>query len=218
MESPSPETGRRERKRHHTMDHLAATAFRLFEAHGYDAVTMESVASHADVAKGTLYNHFPVKEALLAHQFHAELAAGLEALREAIAAQSGFAARLRYLLAASAQWCEGRRDYLPHYLQFRLAGPDAAARYRGDRGASSGIDRAFGALIRSGLEDGSLRPGQDADRLTAFLQHLHLGALMHWLATPGLDLRAEFDAMVDFFLAGASSGGADAARRRGNGQ
>jgi hypothetical protein len=32
-------TGRRERKRLQTLDHLAATAFALFEQHGYDAVT-----------------------------------------------------------------------------------------------------------------------------------------------------------------------------------
>ena len=55
--SPSPiEAGRRERKRIQTLDHLAATAFSLFEQHGYDAVTMEQIAAQADVSKGTLYN------------------------------------------------------------------------------------------------------------------------------------------------------------------
>ena len=47
--------GRRERKRSRTLDHLAATAFALFEARGYDAVTMEQVAAEADVASvGTM--------------------------------------------------------------------------------------------------------------------------------------------------------------------
>ncbi|CAJ0730919.1 hypothetical protein R77592_02498 [Ralstonia mannitolilytica] len=59
-------TGRRERKRLQTLDHLAATAFALFEQHGYDAVTMEQIAAQADVSKGTLYNHFPLKEGSIA--------------------------------------------------------------------------------------------------------------------------------------------------------
>ena len=35
-----PQGSRRERKREQTANHLAATAFRLFEAHGYDSVAM----------------------------------------------------------------------------------------------------------------------------------------------------------------------------------
>ena len=53
--NPIPiEAGRRERKRNQTLDHLAATAFSLFEQHGYDAVTMEQIAAQADVSKGTV--------------------------------------------------------------------------------------------------------------------------------------------------------------------
>src|SRR5579872_4211915 len=93
--------GRRERKRERTLDHLAATAFALFEAQGYESVTMEQVAAAADVAKGTLYNHFPVKEALLAHWIHAELAAHIELLALEVARQTRFAPRIWAVLNAS---------------------------------------------------------------------------------------------------------------------
>ncbi|MFS2050031.1 helix-turn-helix domain-containing protein, partial [Variovorax sp. CT11-76] len=73
---PVPEIpGRRERRRVQTLDHVATTAMQLFEAQGYDATTMEQIALRADVAKGTLYNHFATKEAVLAHWIHLELAA-----------------------------------------------------------------------------------------------------------------------------------------------
>ena len=74
------EPGRRERKRQEKLDHIAETAHRLFEAHGYEAVTMEQLAVAADVAKGTLYSHFPVKEAVLAHWLHMQLEQDLEQL------------------------------------------------------------------------------------------------------------------------------------------
>jgi AcrR family transcriptional regulator len=55
------EIGRRERKRLQLLDFLADTAWGLFESEGFAAVTMERIADVADVAKGTLYKHFPVK-------------------------------------------------------------------------------------------------------------------------------------------------------------
>ena len=51
---PRSDPGRRERKRLLQLDHLADTAWALFDAEGYEAVTMERIAAVADVAKGTL--------------------------------------------------------------------------------------------------------------------------------------------------------------------
>ncbi len=108
--------GRRERKHEQTANHLA-----LFEAQGYEAVTMEQIAEQADDAKGTLYKHFPVKEALLAHQFRLEIAGGMLQIQDTLKRQSGFRARMSALLTASAQWNRARRPYLASYLRYRMA-------------------------------------------------------------------------------------------------
>ncbi len=202
-----PPAGRRQRKRNQTLDHLAATAFDLFEAHGYDAVTMEQIAAQADVAKGTLYNHFPVKEALLAHQFHGELAAGLQQLRAALDGLGSFQARLCYLLSASADWCEARRGYLPHYLRFRFLdlGPGRFGQSDGEGAPMrSGMDLAFDALMAAGQQSGELRRDLPSGQLATLFHHLYLGALMRWLAASESDLRAEFAATVDLFFHGAA--------------
>ena len=213
-----PPAGRRQRKRSQTLDHLAATAFDLFETHGYDAVTMEQIAAQADVAKGTLYNHFPVKEALLAHQFHGELAAGLQQLRAALDGLGSFQARLCYLLSASADWCEARRGYLPHYLRFRFLdlGPGRFGKGGGGNGKGndegngqatpgrSGMDLAFDALMAAAQHSGELRRDLPSRQLATLFHHLYLGALMRWLAAPAADLRAEFAAIVDLFFHGAA--------------
>ena len=44
MNDISTELGRRERKRLQQLDHLADTAWTLFEAEGYEAVTMRKIA------------------------------------------------------------------------------------------------------------------------------------------------------------------------------
>ncbi|WP_296223767.1 TetR/AcrR family transcriptional regulator [Ralstonia sp. UBA689] len=199
---PMPiETGRRERKRTQTLDHLAATAFALFEQHGYDAVTMEQIAAQADVSKGTLYNHFPVKEALLAHQFHTELAAGGAQLRPRIESQPDFSSRLSVLLSASADWCNVRRPYLAPYFRYRFASADLAARER-DADKRSGLEAVFTALIGTAQQSGELDTRLDAEHLAGLFEYLYLGALMRWLARPEVDLHEAFAAIINVFLHG----------------
>lgn len=198
--------GRRERKRRQTIDYLATTAFRLFETQGYDAVTMEQIATEADVAKGTLYNHFPVKEALLAYLFHQALASGMPRLRAAIEDQPDFAARMTCVLHASADWSEAHRAYLPHYLRFRLANAEYGGGSNKIGHSRSGLDQMFEALIRAGQETGELRGDFPAAQLAHMFQFLYLGAMMRWLALPGGDLRREFDAVLDLFLRGLMHG------------
>ena len=47
MSDPT-QANRRERKRLQQLDHLADTAWALFEAQGFEAVTMEAVAAAAE--------------------------------------------------------------------------------------------------------------------------------------------------------------------------
>ncbi|GAA5787485.1 TetR/AcrR family transcriptional regulator [Chitiniphilus shinanonensis] len=198
--SPATEAGRRERKRQQTLDHLADTAWTLFREHGFDAVTMEAIAARADVAKGTLYKHFPVKEALLRHRFHRDLAAGLPALLRELALLPTAAARLHAFFRHNADWSIGHREFLAHYVRFRLGEVGAA-----DEASHSGLERLFAELIAAGQQHGEFRRGHEPAMLARHLQYLHLGALLRWLHTPALDLRAEFAGMLDLFLHGVEA-------------
>lgn len=195
MTAPT-EPGRRERKRAQTLNHLADTAFALFEAHGYDAVTMEQIAAAADVAKGTLYNHFPVKEALLVHRFHREFADGVAELRSQIEAAPHFGGRLAVVLAASARWCRAHRTYLMPYYRYRFTRD----------GERSGSEDAFAALIAVGQQSGEVRSDLPAAQLAVMLKQLYFGATWRWLHVPGLDLDVEFSAIIDLFMNGAAAG------------
>lgn len=191
-------SGRRERKRAQTLNHLAATAFALFEEHGFDAVTMEQIAAAADVAKGTLYNHFPVKEALLGHQFHAEFDQGMVDLRDRVAAQPDLRGRLRVVLTASAQWCRARRPYLMPYFRYRFTSEDSQR---------SNSQNAYGALIAAAQQAGEVRRDLDSDHLALLFKQLYFGAVWRWLTLAERDLDAEFAAILDLFLDGARIAG-----------
>jgi len=55
---------RRARKKARTRAEIRAVARRLFEARGFDAVTIADIAAEADVAVQTVFNHFATKEEL----------------------------------------------------------------------------------------------------------------------------------------------------------
>jgi AcrR family transcriptional regulator len=189
----------------HMLAHLANIGARLFETEGYESVTMEQIAEEADVAKRTLYNHFPTKEALLAHWLEAELARDLSHLQSGVARRRTFQSRIAYVLDASADWCEQHPTYLLAYLRHRLLTGAASMGCRGaaDHANSGDIAAAWSGLIAQGQQAGELRNELPLDQLVTWFHHLYFAALLRWLTTPGLSLRKEFRAITRLFIEGS---------------
>lgn len=191
------------RKSLRTRQHLAETGFRLFERHGFVAVTMEQIARSAQVARGTLYNHFPVKEALLVHAMHDQLAADLHDLFAGLADKPDFMARAASLLEASADWWVPRRKYVAPYVRYRFQQLDMP------EGKQSGDDSAMRdawlQLIEPAQYSGTLRADVPAERLAQYLHYLYLSELMRWRADPARPLADGLADMLEFFCRGAAS-------------
>ncbi len=188
--------GRRERKRQQTADQLADTAWRMFEAHGFENVTMESIAAEADVAKGTLYNYFPIKEALLRHKFHGELQQHAPKILEEIMQLPNCRDKLAAFMQVNAEWTEARRPYVAHYLKYRMV---EGSEQRAQR---SGMDLLFGALLEPGFHSGELKSTLSLDDAVHYLSYLYLAAMMRWLQKEDRPLIEELNAMIDLFFDG----------------
>ncbi|RKU03609.1 TetR/AcrR family transcriptional regulator [Burkholderia sp. Nafp2/4-1b] len=196
--------GRRARKRIQMLAHLADTGARLFDAYGYDAVTMEQIAAQADVAKRTLYNHFATKEAVLAHWLEGELARDLAHLQRDVARRKTFASRLACVLDASAAWCEQHPVYLLAYLRHRFLSI-GVAQAEGVNENGSDIALVWQRLIAAGQQSGELNPALAADQLATWFHHLYLAAMLRWLTVPRLSLKREFQAVAKLFVEGAQA-------------
>src|SRR6266704_3882090 len=57
--------GRRERHKQQTRERLLDAAIECFLEKGYDETTVDQIAARADVARATVFNHFPEKERFL---------------------------------------------------------------------------------------------------------------------------------------------------------
>lgn len=66
MSEPS---GLRARKKERTRDAIGDAAVSLFLAHGFDRVSVNDIATAAEISKPTLFRYFPTKEDLVLHRF-----------------------------------------------------------------------------------------------------------------------------------------------------
>ena len=102
QDDASPPEGLRARKRRQTRQRIAEAGLRLFRKNGFEATTLDAIATAADISRRTLFHYFDSKEAILAawesgveDAFRAALAEGspdaipLDAIRDALLAVIG---------------------------------------------------------------------------------------------------------------------------------
>jgi AcrR family transcriptional regulator len=192
--------------------HLSETAFRLFESQGYDAVSMEQVAAEADVAKATLYSYFPVKEALIAHRFREDIAAGMTGRAAALASYDTFDARMRYLLRESGVWHAARKAYLPAYIRF-LVSQSSYAEAACDKTYDSGTLQILTHMFQAAQQTGEVTTVQTAGQIAWSFQYLLFGAVSAWLNDPASSLPERFIASFDLVMHGVAARPAEAPQR-----
>lgn len=195
----SPTPGRRARKNQQASAHLLECAWRLFEDQGYETVTMEAIARAADVARGTLYKYFPVKEAFIQHRFHADLQLRRSAARAVAFDIAGIAERFQYVFKIEAAYAESMRAYVGPYLYYRLSGLQREQ----DPIERASFEGLILDLLLQGQHDGEIVTDTSAGQMAEYLVFLRLATLMRWLSAPAAPLAPRYEEMIQLFLRGA---------------
>ncbi|HKI55642.1 MAG TPA: helix-turn-helix domain-containing protein [Trueperaceae bacterium] len=170
----------RERKKADRRQRIFDAAMRLFEDRGFQATTFDAIARAAEVSRGTVFNYFPYKEAILIEYFGLRL----EALRQALQdrrEQHGAApvGELFFLFDALARFVEShRRLVLP--LSYELLNPDP------ERSRAAYLALPLGDLLLDVLararQEGSVREDYSRERLARTLANVYFITVMQWAA------------------------------------
>jgi len=165
-------------------DKLLVAARAAFAADG-DGASLEGIARAADVGIGTLYRHFPTREALVEAVYAAELdqitaapAALLEkhppdrALREWMGQYAGFIAAKRGIMGTlRAGWASGRiatpttRERVTAAIESMLRPAAAAGTLRGDVEAADVTAMLLGIFLSTSVSETSEQTGRLLDLL-----------------------------------------------------
>ncbi len=188
---------RREWKKRETRQSLMDAALRLFQESGYDATTVKDITEAAGVAKGTFFNYFDTKEAILP----AIAAHRLGQLREALTPERGAPEspvgriKLALRLVAEDPLCEQQ-------LAQRLF---AAILRRRETNLGHALRDVLAEQVREGQAAGEIRDDLDPVYLAGVIRALFFQQLAMWHQDHRpADLPALIDASVDLLVDGAA--------------
>jgi AcrR family transcriptional regulator len=172
-------------------EHLLAAAVAAFSADGPE-ITLESIARNAGVGIGTLYRHFPSREALVDAAYRSELARLCDSVPGLL--ESGPADRaLRAWLELFGEYMTTKRGMADALRMVIASGGDPFAESRGR------LLAAFSALLSAGAADGTLRADVNAADVLASASGI-------WLAAGEPEQRAQARRLVNLLMDGLRYG------------
>jgi TetR/AcrR family transcriptional regulator, cholesterol catabolism regulator len=196
------EQSRRERKKGETRDRIFEAAIRLFRERGFEKTTVDAIVEVADVAKGTFFNYFPRKEAVLAYLSERRLEEVEADLAGALAHAKPARDRLIAIFTSAASAYEGDRElsgYVFKELMSRAFQPteDVSLRWQ----------RLCLEVIEEGRASGELRRDVDPARAESLLASVYIATVYLWLECPelGYDLRTEVRERLELVLDGLAT-------------
>lgn len=198
------------KKSERTKRQIFGAAHALFLEKGFTATSLNDIAEAAGVAKGTLYNHYPVKGDLLmeAQELSVER---LARLAGEIPADLPVAERICALAA------EDLRGMSQGFDRARLGEGGAEAdlalasmsemfasvgRMREEHAIRHELRGIYAGLVRDAVESGELSEGTDAELVAEIVLALYFHEIEFIILDPAYDFDAGFCRKVEAVLAG----------------
>ncbi len=171
---PRPRRAVREQVLSETRQRLLQAAAAEFAREGYVGANINRISQAAGFAKGTIYNHFPSKRALMLALIDSIAAAHVEYIREQVEQEDDPARQLERFFSAGFAFVEQYPDQAPVIIS-TMYGHDAEFKQR----VYLAYDELFTLLIQGILEDGIARGdfmSVDPDLAAALLMSVYLGS------------------------------------------
>lgn len=168
-----------DRKKEQARTKIIDIAIDLFEKQGFDGTTMEQIAEEADVAKGTLYNYFSSKGAIIV-AYVQRINRNYEPLwQKVIDENPNTRARLLAMLEIGLGWAGQNKDIYMMYTSSRLR--DLSNKQM-EPDKRSGLQGIFERIIRRGQAEGELRSDIPAEAMAALFYTNVFMVLTVWMA------------------------------------
>jgi len=185
---------RRERRRMEIRERIVEAAFSLFETQGYEETTVTQIAESADIAYGTLFQHFPSKLDLLREVSGRALDRLFENVEEVAKLPISFAERLVVLFERTTENAESMGPQTRALISAMLALSIPETADSDDRRIRS----AFGGFLDDGRAAGELRDDEDFEILVEVVIGSWYSLFLGWVRIEGYPLRERAGAVARF--------------------
>lgn len=188
-----------DKKREELRRRIIETSIHLFQTQGFQETPMEQIAEKCDIARGTLYNHFPNKESILQTYLNDSRQDSEPEILALLAAEGTTRSRLLTALMKISEWSEKNREILRMHTSFRLNGLFSKGGY-----STQNLYITLWRILKLGQDRGELRRDMTADSLAKYLNALCTTCFLEWLSGEKPQLgEKEMAELLDLFLSGA---------------
>lgn len=193
-----------DRKKLETQKKIIATAVSLFNQYGLDNVTMEQIAASTDISKGTLYNYFPSKEAVinafLQNSFQDNNRERLAALRK-IPDTRG---RVEWVLTLLVEGVARQKDVFEVFMVYRMK--NILSFKPIEESQQTGLSLLIHEILSLGREQGDLRTDLPETILEGLFEFALIEAIKPMYLEPAaFDQKLSIQQAADVFLNGAKA-------------
>ncbi len=158
---------RTDRKKIELRNRIIDTTVDLIRTRGFDGTTMEQIAADTDIAKRTLYNYYPEKEAIISdyirRTFETQNNIRLPHLKEL----EGTRARVIYILSSLMDGVQRQKEIFEKYFVYVMK---QVVSFEPHERRDSGLAALIAAVVALGIEEGDIRadlpPGMAEDFFT----------------------------------------------------
>ena len=154
MSDGQQKLSRMDRKKIDMRNRIIDTTVRLIQAKGFDGTTMEQIARETDIAKKTLYNYYPEKEAIISDYIKRTFETKNPLRLSHLKTLGDTRARVIYILNNLIDGVRAQKEIFEKYLVYIMKQVVSFDRHEG---GDSGVGALIKAVIGLGLEEGDIR-------------------------------------------------------------
>ncbi len=176
----------REKKKIETKNKIFEVSVRLFKDKGFENTTVDEITREAGIAKGTFFNYFPTKEALLLYFGEKKEELVYDLIENETMKNIPTKEKIKNILICLADSCENDKELtklliLEHTkcMQHSCLGPDECKNslYR--------LNKLVYALLEEGVGNKDVKSSIDVKMVADIITGIHLYSLIVWLKSDG---------------------------------
>jgi AcrR family transcriptional regulator len=193
--------GRRERRKEEMRSQIFQAAMRLFERKGVFDTTVEEITESADVAKGTFFNYFPSKEAILTKLADRQVGVikqAAERARTAASMRPVLVDMAHELSAGPARSAMMLRSLLSVFLSNKQLSETFQNALQLSR-------ERIASIMERGQELGEIRTDMSSAELARIFQHAIFGTHAVWSISQPSDLKPWIDKTFEILWCGIAA-------------
>ncbi len=197
-------SNRTTRKKEKTFKKIINVAVDLFNQNGYELVTMEQIAETVDIAKGTLYNYFPSKEAIINGYLQQSFQDNHDDRINQLRQLPDTRARLTGILTVLVEGVQRQKQIFEIFMVHRMK---QVISFKPDEEvAKGGLSQLIQEIITLGIQSHELRSDLPLDIMEDLAEFIVIEAIKPlYLHPENFDIHKSINRCVDLFMNGTKS-------------